>query len=238
MTSSHSTIVQLVADLHRPLSLARLESYRPQNGTDEQVLSLYVWNIALCEALYPALNMLEISLRNTIHQAASELFNSDTWFDTPNLLRWRQQSDIATARKNIADRRKPESVDRIVAELSFGFWTTILSRDYHKSIWNRNNASPLVVAFPHLTGRLFQRRLIHARFNELRILRNRVFHFEPIWNHPALLVRHGQIVETIRWISPTSAGLLNAITRFPAVYSHGLTSSEERVLGYALTTIL
>ncbi|MDQ3692056.1 MAG: hypothetical protein M3464_00295 [Chloroflexota bacterium] len=202
------------------------------------MLSMYVWNIALCEALYPALNMLEKSLRNTIHHAVSAQFKSDTWFDTPGLLRWQQQRDIAIARKKIADRRKPESVDRIVAELGFGFWTTILSRDYHNGIWNRNNATPLALAFPHLTGRLFQRNLIHARFNDLRGLRNRVFHFEPIWNHPALLVRHGQIVETIGWISPTSAGLLNAITRFSVVYNHGLASSEEQVLAYALSTIL
>lgn len=127
-------IAQLVADLQFPIARARLESYRPPNGTDEQMLSNYFWNIALCEALYPGLNMLEISLRNAIHSSLTTEFGTDLWFDIPNLLKRWQPGEIAEARNTIANRGNQVTADRIVAELKCGFWTTILSRDYHADI--------------------------------------------------------------------------------------------------------
>ena len=64
-------VVRLVSDLELPLARVRLSTYRPAGGTDEEMLVNYLWNMALCEALYPCLNTLEVSLRNGLHHAAS-----------------------------------------------------------------------------------------------------------------------------------------------------------------------
>jgi hypothetical protein len=228
-------VAQLVADLQLPIAQVRLESYRPANGTDEQMLSNYLWNVALCEALYPSLNMLEVSLRNAVHAAVTTQFGSNFWFDLPNLLKRWQPGEIVEARSSITKRGKTATADRIVAELKCGFWTTILSRDYHNDVWNLNNAAPLAAAFPNVRGSLFQRHLIHSRFNDLRIFRNRVFHFEPIWNHPNLTGKHSQILEAIGWISPAAVGTLSLIDRFPIVYQRGLPETWALIMGYAAT---
>jgi hypothetical protein len=228
-------VARLVSELYTPLSKARLESYRPFQGSDEQMLGNYVWNVMLCESLYPALNALEIALRNAVHAALQAKFDTTFWFDQPGLLVKWQPSEVSQARVDIARRGKSVTDDRIVAELTCGFWTTILSRDYHKKIWNRNNAAPLAAAFPHLSGPGFRRDYIHNRFNQLRILRNRVFHFEPIYNNPNLARRHEEILEAVGWISPANLGLLSRIDRFPAVHQDGPTTARALTVGYAAT---
>lgn len=230
-------VAQLIADLGLPIAHVRLESYRPINGSDDQMLSNYLWNVALCEALYPALNVFEIALRNAIHTAATAQFGTDLWFDIPNLLKRWQPGEIGEARIAIARRGRQITADRIVAELKCGFWTTILSRDYHGDLWNLNNAAPLAVAFPHARGPLFRRQLIHARVNDLRIFRNRVFHYEPIWNHPNLARKYEEILEAINWISPPAVGVLSLIDRFPLVHQRGLPQIWTLITGHAATRI-
>ena len=201
------------------------------------MLSNYVWNLALSESLYPAVNALEIALRNAIHTSLTTEFGTDLWFDIPGLLiRW-QPGEIANARNELTARNKPHTADRIVAELKCGFWTTLLSRDYHNSIWTRNHAAPLATAFPHLRGPGFRRDLVHAHFNELRIFRNRLFHFEPIYNHPDLHAKHDRIVEAIGWISPANVGLLAIADRFPMVHQRGLAEAWSLTTGYAATRL-
>jgi len=64
-------------DLEKTLSVERLRPYRTApEDTDSVVLARYLWNMALSHALYPALHLLEVSLRNRIHQAATERFGT------------------------------------------------------------------------------------------------------------------------------------------------------------------
>jgi hypothetical protein len=74
--------------LRRAISHERLDAYR-QRGTsndDVELFAHYAWNMALSESLYTPLQCLEVSLRNSIHDAASAHFKTDTWFDLPGVL--------------------------------------------------------------------------------------------------------------------------------------------------------
>ena len=52
------------------LSSERLEAYRlSPNDTIENLVQAYLYNIELSEALYPALSLLEITLRNRLNNA-------------------------------------------------------------------------------------------------------------------------------------------------------------------------
>lgn len=57
--------------------------------------------------------------------------------------------------------------------------------------------------------------------NDIRALRNRVFHHEPIWNLPTLPRRHMQLLEFIGWINPACRDMLGLIDRFTDTYSNG-----------------
>lgn len=66
-----------VSQLTRILSAERLSAYRgrlPDAASDIRLFGRYVWNMALCESLYPGVQTLEIALRNTIHQAVAQHF--------------------------------------------------------------------------------------------------------------------------------------------------------------------
>ena len=63
--------------LRAGISSPRLSKYRSGDESDFEVIAKYVWNIALCEALYPALHTLEVALRNAVHQAAVGCFHRE-----------------------------------------------------------------------------------------------------------------------------------------------------------------
>ena len=65
-------------------SQERLDEYLSHakcNNSKTDALIAYSWNIELSQALYPSLQILEISLRNSLHQAISESFQTEHWFD-------------------------------------------------------------------------------------------------------------------------------------------------------------
>ncbi len=144
-----------LVELRRVISDKRLDAYR-MGPADEDVdlLARYLWNIALCEALYPALHSLEIALRNSLHAALTASFGV-TWYDDPTvLIEPRGRSEVVEAKQRLRTQGKPLEADRIVAELPFGFWTSLLNVAYaqsavrrppvHKPLW----PTLVAVAFP------------------------------------------------------------------------------------------
>jgi len=67
------------------------------------------------------------------------------------------------------------SPDRIVTELSFGFWRYLLAKRYHDSLW----LPAIRHGFPHLRPQ--NRRVIAEPVERLHYLRNRIAHHEPIY---------------------------------------------------------
>ncbi|WP_203923445.1 hypothetical protein [Rugosimonospora africana] len=69
------------------------------------------------------------------------------------------------------------TADDVVAELQFGFWTSLLSNhrgsQYGRLLW----VPTLHRSFPHYHGR---RRDLHDNYEAMRLLRNRIMHHEPI----------------------------------------------------------
>ena len=63
------------------LSPERLAPYQRDNADEVTALARYLWNTALCEALYPSLQHVEIALRNSLHRTLSNHFGTDMWFD-------------------------------------------------------------------------------------------------------------------------------------------------------------
>ena len=110
------------------------------------------------------------------------------------------------------------------AELNFGFLTSLLDRRYEQVLW------PAIIreAFPYMPRRYRTRINLLRRFNEVRRLRNRVFHHEPIWYWP-LPDKHQRLLEAIHWIEPTMGELIAAVDRFPHVYTKGTAAIETKL---------
>ena len=64
-----AVVDQFVQAMAMPISVPRLERYRPKTGAapNLHMLTNYFWNMDLAEALFPSLHAVEVALRNTIN---------------------------------------------------------------------------------------------------------------------------------------------------------------------------
>lgn len=74
---------QALRELARFISEPRIKSYSvlTSNGSMTANLGAYLWNKQASAALYPLMQCLEVTLKNAIHNAASNYFATPDWFD-------------------------------------------------------------------------------------------------------------------------------------------------------------
>ncbi|EPB5915833.1 Abi family protein [Citrobacter amalonaticus] len=213
------------------ISVERLDIYKKHLKVEpHQVMSAYHWNKALAGAMLPALQCLEVTLRNALDQAirsvpppgATGLWLTDhNWiFSLPRYMgkkafpklsvrfkmarkpgqprdpqgilldqygnrvvarKVREENLVEQARDAIVNEGKIITPARVIAAMSFGFWTTLLSTKYEDNsskslLWPNLNT----VVFPHLPVGHGMQDVRHA-FNRIRSLRNRLSHHEALW---------------------------------------------------------
>ena len=181
------------------------------------------WNVALSMSLYPAIGFLEVVLRNNLHRVVSGHYRTSAWYDImPTMLTCCGEMDIAKAKAELQKREKPEDPDRLVAQLSLGFWTSLLGTDYEQRLWPRL----LIFAFPYMPKRQRTRQHAAHRLHQILKLRNRISHHEPIYRQTNLVQLHDDLQETIGWISPKLLGLLPIGDDFREVYSRDCAAYE------------
>ena len=209
---------QFFSNLRISISDARFEPYRSSHPrSDADGYAAYAWNIALSESLYPALNGVEIALRNAIQSAAENYFGNALWFT--GRLRGQEEDQVNKLRNKIDPSGvKPLTAGDFVSGLSLGFWVDLFKRSYDQILW------PWLLrqVFPYAPRRQGSRDGLYQRLNRIRRLRNRVFHHEPIWHWHDLPEHHRVILETIGWISPAMLELTRLLDRFPIIYTGGI----------------
>lgn len=218
-----------IASLEQAVSGERLSRYQLPDGSDIDTAVNYLWNIALSESLYPSLAAIEVTLRNSIHNALTEREGTDMWFRT--LLEPGQLSTYAQTHLSLYNRlkRTEPSAGQLVAELTFGFWTTLLSQPYHQALWALNRTAMVRQVFPHLPPTPSNRHFVHQRFNDIRILRNRIMHHEPIWYRPRLHDEWKEMIEAIGWISPVMRDSVLILDHFEDTLASGRARIETHL---------
>ena len=160
------------------LSVERLAPYVAACQGDRVVaLRLYEWNLSVSGAFYEALGIVEVTLRNALHQRLTDRHGQRPghWYDDPaRLLLPPAHADITAARQRVAKLGRPETPGRVVAELNFGFWKFLLARRYEATLWTPT----LRHAFPNLQPR--RRTIAYDAMDRLHVLRNRIAHHEPV----------------------------------------------------------
>ena len=208
------------------ISPERLQAYAssPADGQSDLKVTLvrYMLNIALCESLYPGLQNCEIALRNAIHKHLSRLIGNESWYDAPIFVMtsWRQE-EIRKAKTKLQKLGKAITPGRVVAELQFGFWTSLFEANYEQH-------TPFLpggfrAVFPHMPKSLHKRKDRKKDLEQIRSLRNRVFHHERIVHWSDLDAQHQLIHDVIGWISPELLQVTVVMDRFQSVRAAGLT---------------
>ncbi|MCY3879602.1 MAG: Abi family protein [Rhodobacteraceae bacterium] len=203
----------MVSRIEEALSFERFNRYLEwAAGNHEQALDLYALNTRLSESLYTPLQMLEVTLRNRIHVVLADAV-CERWFDQVNFLRVEnQRRQIEKAYEDLKGNDRDVAAGRVVAALTFSFWTSMFSPDYEQ-LWQQ---TLFRIAIGN-GGKCRARKEFSAPLTQIRILRNRVAHHEPIiqWN---LQKHYGNITELTRWLAPVSADWCRQHSRFPEVY--------------------
>lgn len=195
----------------RAISPERLAPYRgAANGDLLGAVKLYNWNTAVSATFYGPLQTLEVALRNAMHREL-EIKYGPGWFNeaAPGLDNG-ARNKIAEVRRKLAREGYLVDPPHVVASLSLGFWVSLLGpggvvsalgvgqgarkADYERTLWR----SALYKAFPHAK---LSRRAAHAPVEDIRKLRNRIAHHEPVFARD-LSRDHETLLKVASWIDP------------------------------------
>jgi len=186
--------------IEKIFSQERLKPYiKHHSGDFDKAVEHYKANIEISEAFYPLLSVLEIGLRNNIDNQLKRRFGDENWFENSEFIKIvsRFQIDkVSEARSTILKEKKTITSGKIISELSFGFWTSLLDSKFERTLWKN-----LRHAFPNCPKQHRQRKTMSSKFNGIRKLRNRIFHHESItWSIKALISYKNDMIEGIDWL--------------------------------------
>lgn len=204
--------------MERSFSFARIERYRVARAGDRvSAAADYALNLRLAESMMPMLNVLEIGLRNAVHARLTQLYRKEDWWrfwiGRPEFARL--LGSVNEAESKLMVRRERVSPDKVVAELTFGFWCSLFNASYQEELWKH-----LRLAFPSCPRDQRRRKAISGALNQVRVLRNRVFHHEPLlWLTLDLDEQHRRGRKIIQWIDPDLAAWLARHDRFSELWS-------------------
>jgi hypothetical protein len=178
------------------LSVDRFATYLQWAGNDSALAErLYSYNVQLSADFYSSLHMLEIALRNSTDSSLINAYGRD-WLDNSKILTESYQHQcVQEARKSLIKENREGSHSQMVAELNFGFWSSLYGKKSHH-LWGKLR--------PIFNTQGLQRTLIAQKLRDLRRLRNRIAHYEPILAQPIVHL-HEDILKLTAWMSVDAA---------------------------------
>ncbi|WP_151900890.1 Abi family protein [Sulfurimonas hydrogeniphila] len=142
-------------------------------------LELYDSNLKKAKQSYIPLSVLEVSLRNSINSLFERFYGAGWIVNEAQFLKHKEIEKIESAKDKIRKNREEITQDKLISELSFGFWTALFQSAYN----DKMRTAYLKQIFPNLPPKnreLIDRKKISAKLNNIRKFRNRVFHHENI----------------------------------------------------------
>lgn len=190
----------MTKNLEQLISTKRLEGYKGKsNNKLETQLLRYSYNIDLCSTFYAPLHLLEIALRNTLSIELQNYLNDPDClknYKSHNIFQSREKDKIQEAIDELTKKRKPLEMGRIIAELNFGFWVNLYDKPYMTF-----QIRTIKSQFPSATKGQRNIFSIKTKLNSIRLLRNRIFHYEPIWHWTNLDAHFCDIKEILLWMN-------------------------------------
>jgi len=181
------------------LSNKRLEGYKGGSGNDlSKILHRYNYNIELSNEFYPLLSIFEVAFRNSLHLSWADHLQDSSWIchyqkhRLANIERLKNQE----AMNELTNKRKPIDENELIAELNLGFWVNLFDYRYLEI-----NKKTIKNNFPNATNKQRDIFKIKSQLNDIRNLRNRIFHHEPIWNWSNLQEFLENLKNLIQWMN-------------------------------------
>lgn len=163
-----------IASLTASLSAPRFAPYlQKANGNEAVAFELYLYNANLASSFLFPLSVAEVTLRNAIDGVLMQSYGAD----------WHQNNVFRTAvltpqslgaLDKAIERARNGNRGKVIAELTFDFWSNLFRKEY-ADLW-RTKANISFPCLKHGEGR----REIQYLVKDINYFRNRVAHHEPI----------------------------------------------------------
>ena len=184
------------------LSLPRMSTYvavcagAPDSGV--AALELYAWNAAVSAAMLAPLHVCEVVMRNAVADVLEFVYTEQWPWSKAFERSLPDPAQGYSPRRDLqAARRGATTAGAVIPELKFVFWQKMFTSRYDIRLWDNH----LLGVLPNLDGRRTVpalRESVYADLEQLRKLRNRIAHHEPIFSRD-LTANLQKIVELVRF---------------------------------------
>lgn len=189
------------------LSGARVGTYEQATAVVpalDGALPLYAWNAQVSAAMMAPLHICEVVIRNAVSDALSSVYGPQWPWEQVFVQSLPIPPVGYNARRDLQGVAASEhTTGKVIPELKFMFWQTMFTSRFDDRIWNPHLRN--VLPFLDSTKTIKQLRTqIYSELDQLRKLRNRIAHHEPIFTRN-LQDDFQKIQELIQWRCPITA---------------------------------
>jgi hypothetical protein len=195
-------------------------------NTNPSKVGAYYSFLELSGKFFPLIQLIEVSLRNSIHQIAATHYKNARWYEvhpTSEKSKLLVSNAIQKARSELNSVPTP---DDIVSRLTLGFWVYMLDSEYRDTkspcyLWTPENKKKVFSNARNAWGAELSIKAIFEEFQQVLNLRNRLFHHEPIWKKHGcnsldiavnnVMKNYDFLLKILAFISPAKIKLLTAM---------------------------
>lgn len=206
----------------RLYSFSRVSRYKKAaKGNKEIAQRMYYANMRIAQAFQPLIGSFEVILRNQLHYKIASYFNDVQWLihqktgfmSDSSLIHINKKTgkrqvndflkkEVERSEKSLIDKNRNVVAGRIIAELNFGFWNSLYEKHHYALL--KGIPCGIFKTLPKGYGR----KEVNHYIQEIRILRNRISHNEPIcfkdkkFSLEYVQQMHKMICDFFTWIDP------------------------------------
>jgi hypothetical protein len=214
-----------LAEIKKGLSTEKLETYRQVFSckSDHELIAVYMSMQSIMSHFFTVVQLLEVTLRNSIHQCATEQFDDPEWFKTKTISD-KSKNQVTQAEHQCLDEVGAKyTTNDLVSRLPFGFWVHMLSKGYNNPRDREHNLWQFKFnqCFPNAKASEVTLNTIFQSFGTLNKFRNRLFHHEPAWKGRTtsnreqvihnIIKKYQKHLEVIRYLSSSKYQLITAL---------------------------
>uniref|UniRef100_UPI001178081F Abi family protein n=1 Tax=Erwinia amylovora TaxID=552 RepID=UPI001178081F len=168
------------------LSSQRIDIYKKymECDSDDEAVGLYLWNANLSREIGTIINIIEVSLRNSIQQSYMNINGTDenwltTYFDSlPASNEGRKRINEVRSRIH---KSSGVTINDIISRLHFGFWSSICSDEHLESKPDSLKMWPKMLDSVFKGRGHFTQSDIFSMIVRANYTRNRISHNEVVW---------------------------------------------------------
>lgn len=203
-------------------SNARVSRFvKAANGDRRKAQKMYYANARVAQSFQPLLSFFEVILRNQLHYALAAHFNDVQWLinqktgfmSDPSLTHPVKKTgkvmvndflkkEVERSERTLIGKKRNVTAGRVIAELNLGFWNSLYETHHYALL----KGVPCKIFKSLPTG--YGRKEVNNAIQEIRTLRNRVGHNEPLcfsnkaYDMTYAKEMYGKINDFLSWINP------------------------------------